>query len=108
MDTETAIQEIEQANESKADDPESFEVDKAGYKRILNVMAAVGGQKEVDALTERVVQDITAANERPSPEAVRRHAVDICERHAVDIPESSELSRLDATGSDTELGGDWF
>ena len=108
MNTETALREIKQANETHADDPESFEVDRESYERILDEIEDIGGPSLVEALTERITQDIRAANERPAPDAVRRHAVDICERNEVGIPDSSELSGQDATGSDAELGGDPF
>jgi len=108
MDAETALRKIEQANDDHAEDAESFETDRPSYKRTFAEVAEVGSSEEIEALTERVVQDITAANERPAPEAVRRHAVDVFERHGVAIPEESALSPADSTGTDAELDADPF
>jgi len=108
MSTETALREIEQANEKHAEDPESFAVDRESYQRTFDEVAAIGGSEELEALTERVIQDITVANERPAPEAVRRHAVDIFERHGVAIPDDSALSPSDSMGTDAELDADPF
>jgi len=106
MDAETALKEIEQATQQHADDPESFAADRASYRRTFDEVAQIGETEQVEALTDRVVQDITVANERPAPEGVRRHAVDIFERHAVEIPDSSTLSPEDSAGTDAEIGGD--
>ncbi|MEA1931727.1 hypothetical protein [Halohasta litorea] len=108
MNTTQALTEIEAANDTHADDPEGFDADKQSYNRVLTEAEEIGGSELVDALTERIVQDIRAANERPGPTAVRQHAVDLCERKEIDIPEGSELSGQDATGSDAELGNDPF
>jgi hypothetical protein len=106
MDAETALKKIERANEQHADDPESFDVDRPSYRRTFDEVQAIGTTEQLDALTDRVVQDITAANQRPQPEGVRRHAVDIFERHGVEIPDSSTLSPEDSAGTDAEIGGD--
>ena len=106
MDPQTALREIKQANDRHADDPGSFDVDKESYKRVLREADDVGGPELVEALTERIIQDITAATERPGPTAVRQHAVDLCERKGITIPEHSELADDEPTGSDAGIGGD--
>ena len=108
MDAETALKKIEQANQQHADDPESFDADRASYRRTFDEVAQIGETEQVEALTDRVVQDISVANERPKPEGVRRHAVDIFERHQVEIPDESTLSPADSSGTDGELGADPF
>jgi len=106
MDPETALARIRQANDSHADDPESFDVDKESYERVLSEADDIGGPELVDALTGRIVQDITAATERPGPTAIRQHAVDLCERNGITIPEGSELADDEPTGSDAGIGED--
>jgi len=106
MDPQTALREIKQTNDNYADDPETFEVDKESYKRVLREADDVGGPQLVDALTGRLVQDIHAASERPGPTAVRQHAVDLCERKGIEIPEGSELADDEPTGSDAGIGED--
>lgn len=106
MDPETALARIRQANDSHADDPETFAVDKESYERVLSEADDIGGPELVAALTDRIVQDIQAATERPGPTAVRQHAVDLCERKEITIPEHSELADDEPTGSDAGIGGD--
>lgn len=108
MDPETALQEITRANNHHADEPDGFDVDRESYNRTLNEVADIGETEQLSALTERIVQDITVTGERPRPQDVRQHAVDIFERHGVAIPDSSTLSPEDSTGTDPELGGDYF
>jgi len=106
MDPERALSRIRQANDRHADDPDTFEVDKESYERVLSEADDVGGPELLEALTERIIQDITAATERPGPTAVRQHAVDLCERKDIAIPEHSELADDEPTGSDAGIGED--
>lgn len=108
MDVETALETVERANSQHAENPERFEADRPSYKRTFDEVHAIGTTEQLEALTDRVVQDITAANQRPEPEDVRRHAVDIFERHQVEIPKGSSLSPADSTGTDGELGAGPF
>jgi len=106
MDPQAALREIKQANDRHADDPETFEVDKESYERVLREADDIGGPQLVEALTGRIVQDIQVATERPGPTAVRQHAVDLCERNGITIPEHSELADDEPTGSDAGIGED--
>lgn len=106
MNTTQALTEIEEANDTHADNPEEFDADAESYERVLAEVEEIGGPDLVEGLTERIVQDITAANERPGPTAARQHAVDLCERNGIAIPDGSGLSDQDATGSDAGIGGD--
>ena len=106
MDPKTALARIRRANDSHADDPDTFDVDKESYERVLGEADTVGGRELVEALTDRIVQDIQAATERPGPTAVRQHAVDLCERKGITIPEHSELADDEPTGSDAGIGED--
>ena len=106
MDPETALRAIKQANDRHADDPETFEVDRATYERVLSEAEEIGGPALVEALAERVIQDIRAASDRPGPTAIKQHAVDLCERREITIPDHSELADDDPTGSDAGIGGD--
>jgi len=105
MDPQTALARIRQANDSHADDPDSFDVDKESYERVLNEVDDVGGPELVEALAGRIVQDIQVATERPGPTAVRQHAVDLCERNGIAIRKHSELADDEPTGSDAGIGG---
>lgn len=98
MDSETALREIEQANDQHANDPEAFAAERASYKRTFDEVADIGTTEQLEALLDRVLQDITVANECPQPKGLRRHAVDIFERQNVEIPDGSTLSPEDSAG----------
>jgi len=106
MDPETALREIKRANDRHANDPETFAVDKATYERVLSEAEGIGGPELVEALAERVIQDIRAASDRPGPTAIKQHAVDLCERRKITIPEGSEIADAEPTGSDAGIGED--
>jgi len=106
MDPQTALREIKRANDRHADDPETFDVDKATYERVFSEADEIGGPELVEALAERVIQDIRAAAERPGSTAIKQHAVDLCERREITIPDGSELADAEPTGSDAGIGGD--
>ena len=106
MDPETALREIKRANDRHADDPETFAVDRATYERVLSEAEHIGGSELVEALAQRVIQDIRAASERPGSTAIKQHAVDLCERREITIPDHSELADDEPTGSDAGIGGD--
>ncbi|XVH30607.1 hypothetical protein ACNS7O_09375 [Haloferacaceae archaeon DSL9] len=95
MDVETALRQIDEAN-NKHVGPEGYDEDRAAYERTFSEVEEIGDGDALEELVGRVAMKIREADERPDPEAVETDAVDVLTEKNIDIPEGSPLSEKTA------------
>lgn len=92
MDVETALQQIDEANNKHVGSRDDYEFERDSYSEALEEVERLAGGSAVEDLATRVAEQIRGNEERPSASKVREDGAEIVERSGETVPDDSPLA----------------
>lgn len=92
MDVETALRQIDEANNKHVGGRDDYEPQRESYREALEEVERLAGGSAVEDLAGKVAEYIRGNEERPSASKVREDAAEIIERSGESVPDDSPLA----------------